>query len=125
MTKQIRRKEINGEARNYHVFVKFPTVEKVKFYLEPEVMSNPKGVIIHCGTNNFRKESHVSVANKIVDLAMETKKRTQHVAVSSLVMRTDSKELNGKRAKVNALLERFLERLPVDYIMHDNNSVNI
>ncbi len=88
-------------------------------------MSNPKGVIIHCGTNNFRKESHVSVANKIVDLAMETKKRTQHVAESSLVMRTDSKELNGKRAKVNALLERFLERLPVDYIMHDNNSVNI
>ncbi len=32
MTKKIRRKEINDEAKNYHVFVKlFPTVEKMKF----------------------------------------------------------------------------------------------
>ena len=123
MTKKIRRKEINDEARNYHVLVKsFPgaTVEKMKFYLEPEIMSNPEGVIIHCGTNNLRNESPESVANKIVDLAMETKKRTQYVAVSSLVLRTDSKELDAKRAKINTLLERYLERLPVDYIMHEN-----
>ena len=123
MTKKIRRKEINDEARNYHVLVKsFPgaTVEKMKFYLEPEIMSHPEGVIIHCGTNNLRNESPESVANKIVDLAMETKKRTQHVAVSGLVLRTDSKELDAKRAKVNTLLERYLERLPVDYIMHEN-----
>ena len=26
----------------------------------------------------------------------------------------------NKRAKVNTLLERYLERLPVDYIMHEN-----
>ena len=111
------------EARNYHVLVKsFPgaTVEKMKFYLEPEIMSNPEGVIIHCGTNDLRNESPESVANKIVDLAMETKKRTQYVAVSSLVLRTDSKELDAKRAKVNMLLERYLERLPVDFIMHEN-----
>ena len=77
-------------------------------------MSNPEGVIIHCGTNNLRNESPESVANKIVDLAMETKKRTQHVAVSSLALRTDSKELDAKRAKVNMLLESYLDRLPVN-----------
>eukprot|EP00794_Sanderia_malayensis_P011690 gene11690-12903_t len=102
MTKKIRRKEINDEARDYHVLVKsFPgaTVEKMKYYLEPEIMSNPEGVIIHCGTNNLRNESPESVANKIVELAMEAKKRTQHVAVSSLVMRTDSNELDLKRAR--------------------------
>eukprot|EP00794_Sanderia_malayensis_P003824 gene3824-4356_t len=102
MTKKISRKEINDEARDYHVLVKsFPgaTVEKMKYYLEPEIMSNPEGVIIHCGTNNLRNESPESVANKIVELAMEAKKRTQHVAVSSLVMRTDSNELDLKRAR--------------------------
>eukprot|EP00794_Sanderia_malayensis_P003941 gene3941-4486_t len=102
MTKKIRRKEINDEARDYHVLVKsFPgaTVEKMKYYLEPEIMSNPEGVIIHCGTNNLRNESPESVANKIVELAIEAKKRTQHVAVSSLVMRTDSNELDLKRAR--------------------------
>ncbi len=123
MTKKIKRKEINEEARDYHVLVKsFPgaTVEKMKFYLEPEIMSNPDGVIIHCGTNNLRNESPESVANKIVDLAMEAKKRTQHVAVSSLIMRTDSQELDEKRTKVNILLERYLDELPVDFVMHNN-----
>ena len=45
MTKKIRRKEINDEARNHHVLVKsFPgaTVEKMKFYLEPELCPNPR-----------------------------------------------------------------------------------
>ena len=51
----------------------------------------------------MRNESPESVANMIVNSAMEIKKRTQYVAVSSLVFRTDSKELDAKRAKVNTL----------------------
>ncbi len=65
MTKKIRRKEINDEARDYHILVKsFPgaTVEKMKYYLELETMFNPEGVIIHCGTNNLRNESPEIVA---------------------------------------------------------------
>ncbi len=77
----------------------------MKCYFKPEIMSNSEGVIIHCGTNNSQDKSPKSVANKIVQLAMEAKKRTQHVAVSSLVVRTDSKELDLKRARVNTLLQ--------------------
>ena len=51
---------------------------------------------------------------------MDLSERVGSIAVSELVVRTDSIDLERKRMKVNQILERKLEDLNMDFIKHDN-----
>ena len=123
MIKRIRRQDMNREISGVNLYLKsFPgaTVDHMRHYIEPTISTNPDGIILHCGTNNLRNEEPVDIANKIIDLAMTSKRRVRDVAISSLVIRSDSEELDAKRQKVNAILERALRDLPLHFINHDN-----
>ena len=89
-------------------------------YMEPSLSLNPDGLIILCGTNNLRRERPDETANKIINLAVIAKRRVKYVAVSSIILRRDSQELDGKREEVNILLERELRKLGIDFIKHNN-----
>ena len=53
-------------------------------------------------------------------MAVTAKRRAKNVAVSSIILRRDSPELDGKREEVNNLLEREFRKLGIDFIKHDN-----
>ena len=51
---------------------------------------------------------------------MTAKRRVSDVAISILITRRDSEELEAKRQEVNTILERALRDLPIYFINHDN-----
>ena len=104
-------------------FIKtFPgaTIEHMHSYLEPTIGMSPDGVIIMCGTDNLKKEPPESTANKLIDLAISTKRRVKQVAVSSILHRGDSEELEVKRQQVNRLVEIGLIGTGIKFITHNN-----
>ena len=123
MVKKIRRQDINAEVSHAKTSIKtFPgaTIDQMKSYIKPAIDEKPDGIIILCGTNNLRSESPEETANKLIDLATETKKKLRDVAVSSIIKRTDSHELEMKRRKVNDLVKVGLSRSNISFIEHDN-----
>ena len=123
MIKRIRRQDMNREISSVNLYLKsFPraTVNHMKHYIEPTISTNPDGIILHCETNSLRSEEPVDIANKIIDLAMTAKRKVGDVALSSLVIRSDSEELEAKRQEVNTILERALRDLPLHFINHEN-----
>ncbi len=68
----------------------------------------------------MRLESPEETANKLIELAIDTKKQVRDVAVSSIIRRTDSHELEMKRRKVNDLVKVGLSRRNISFMEHDN-----
>ena len=60
------------------------------------------------------------LSNKLIDLAISTKRKVRQVAVSSIIHRGDSKELEMKRRQVNRLVEIGLSGTGIEFITHDN-----
>ena len=123
MLRNVRKQAFNREIRQFSSYVKtFPgaTVEHMKSYLEPTISMHPDGIIILCGTNNLRRERPQETANKIINLAVETKRRVKNVAVSAIIRRADSEELEWKRKTVNQLVEQGLKTYEISFIKHDN-----
>ena len=123
MIRNVRRQNINRESRMYYTHLKTfsgARVEEMKHYMEPAIVSEPEGIIIHSGTNNLRNEDPNTVANKIIQTALNAKRRNPCVAVSSLIVRTDSSELEGKRQAVNQLLRKTLRSMDIALIENDN-----
>ena len=116
---------MSREISGVNLYLKsFPgiTVDHMKHYIEPAISTNPDGSIIYCGngTNNPRSEDPVDIANKIIYLALTAKRRVNDVAMSSLVIRGDSEELEAKRHGVNTILKGALRDLPSYFINHNN-----
>ena len=127
MVSKVRRQDLTREVPKYRINVKTfrgARVEHMYSYMEPTIEMGVDGVIILCGTNNLRDESPEVVAKKIVNLAMHASNRVEQVAVSSIVRRTDSIELDQKRKEVNVLLKQLLDQCKIDYIDLDNISTN-
>ena len=123
MIKRIRKQDMNREINDANLYLKSlpgATVNHMKHYIEPTISTNPDGIILHCGTNSLRSKDPVDIANKIINLAMTAKRRVSDVAVSSLITRRDSEELEAKRQEVNTILERALRDSPIYFINHDN-----
>ena len=123
MIRKIRRQDINREAPQVKTSIKtFPgaTIEQMKSYIRPTIEDDPDGVIIVCGTNNLRSATPEEVANKIISLAFEVKKEINDVAISSIIRRADSDDLERKRIHVNQLVRAGLLGTGMKFIEHDN-----
>ena len=123
MVKKIRSQDINNECPSYKSYVKtFPgaRIDDMFSYVEPTVNMNPSMVVLMCGTNNLRDEEPDRIANKLVDLALTVNERVDKVAVSSIVHRADSHNLEVKRKEVNRLVRESLENHGIDFIAQDN-----
>ena len=123
MLRNVRKRAFSREIRHFSSYVKtFPgaTVDHMKSYLEPTISMQPDGIIIMCGTNNLRRETPQETANKIIKLAVETKRRVKNVAVSAIIKRADSEQLEWKRKQVNQLVDQGLKTNEISFIKHDN-----
>ena len=68
------------------------------YYLEPTLQYKPKAIILHCGTNNLRRDTPEVVANKVISPAVKMKRRVSNVTVSGIIRRTDFNESEQKRS---------------------------
>ena len=123
MLRRVNRQDINNEVPDLQCHIKCfseAKVEHMKSYMQPTIDMKPAGLIIMCGTNNLKTDTSEQIAEGIIDLAVHASHAIEYVAVSSIVMRTDSSYLDNKRKQVNALLETNLTHLGVPFIKHDN-----
>ena len=123
MVKKIRSQDINNECPSYKSYVKtFPgaRIDDMFSYVQPTVNMNPSMVVLMCGTNNLRNEEPDRIANKLVHLALTVNERVEKVAVSSIVHRADSHNLEVKGKEVNRLVRESLENHGIGFITQDN-----
>ena len=118
-----RRMKSNGN----NVFRKcFPgsSTEDMKHYMVPSLAKEPDQVVIHIGTNDFKREPRVLVDN-IIELANEAEgpDKKRKVFVSSIICRQDS-TLNNKVRQVNNLLSSACRRNSLSFIDNSNILVN-
>ena len=74
MLRRLRKQDVNREASHIKTFIKtFPgaTIEHMHSHLEPTISMSPD----LCGTNNLKKEAPDITANKLIDLAISTKRK--------------------------------------------------
>ena len=89
-------------------------------YIVPTLKRQPDTLIIHCGTNDLRKDDPETIAKKITEMALKSKKMVKHIAVSSILAHGDSDLMEGKRLQVNSLLVRTLAENEIHFIRHGN-----
>ena len=121
--KGIRRNELNHHVSHMSTLVKiFPgaTTDDMDSYIVPILKRQPDALIIHCGTNDLRKDDPETNAKKITDIALESKKMVKHIAVSSILARGDPDLMEGKRLQVNSLLVKSLAENEIHCIRHQN-----
>ena len=125
--KGIRKQEINRSVRHMNTFVKtFPgaTTDDMESYIIPTLKREPDYLIIHCGTNDLRRDEPEVIAKKITKLAVNSKKTIRNVAVSSILARGDSDLMEGKRLQVNSILEESLACNQISFIRHETLDQN-
>lgn len=90
-------------------------------HIQPLIRRKPDEVVLHFGTNDLRdSESAQSCAQGIIDLAKSLENHSIKSTVSALITRSDNKQLEDKRKKVNNNLERLCRESNINYIKHDN-----
>ena len=98
--KGIRRNKINHHVKHMSTFLKiFPgaKTDDMKSYIVPTLNREQDALIIHCGTNDLRKDDPETIAKTITEIALKSKRTVKHVAVSSILARGDADLMEGTR----------------------------
>ena len=78
----------------------------IEEYIKPIVKLSQKQLILHCGTNNLpSSEDPETIAKNIINLAKNIKTDTAKVAISGIIPRRDTFNLNAKQ--VNKTLKKI------------------
>ena len=116
--KGIRKNENNHHMKHASTFVKtFPgaTTDDMESYMVPTLKKEPDALIIHCGTNDLRKDDPETIARKITEIGLKSKRTVAHIAVSSILALGNSDLMEGKRLQVNSLLAKSLEENEIHF----------
>ena len=123
MLQNVKKKDINDEVKNVRCYVESfsgAKVEDMESYLQPTINLKSDGIVFIFGTNNLITDSPKQIAENIIGLAETTASQIEHVAVSGIVTRADSFQLDDKRKELNTILEEKLTRIGIPYINQDN-----
>ena len=78
MIKSLNRRLMNQAIQSHDVQLKTfggAKIEDMRDYVMPTLRARPEALILHCGTNNLKNENEERLANKIVALAVDIKRR--------------------------------------------------
>ena len=97
------------------------TTDDMKSYIQPTISNDPECIVLHCGTNDLRKNtSTVEIGQKILELAVSCKSDSNNILISGIVPRRD--KLNAKAAQVNSFLKNECGKRNICFI--NNYNVN-
>ena len=94
------------------------TTDDMESYIVLTLKREPDALIMHCGTNDLRKDDPETIAKKITEIALKSKRTVKIIAVSSILARGDSDLMEGKRLHVNSLLKKSLADNEIHFIRH-------
>ena len=81
----------------------------MKSYLLPTKSRNPENIVLHCGTNDLKKENSANeISNDIIEVALLCKSDNNNVLVSGIIPRSDKR--NAKAIEVNRHLKTNVVR---------------
>ena len=95
------------------------TTTEMKHFIKPLVQRKPSEIILHVGTNDVDIHSAEEVADNIIKLTDDIKKKGIRCTVSSLVVRADSELLKSAVIDVNNVLRDSLPQ-DVNFVEHSN-----
>ena len=105
-----------------NVFVKSISGAKtkcMKSYIIPTVELEPDAIVIHCGTNDLRRqEQPEEIAYEIANLASSIKSKKNEVVVSGIIPRKDRFRDNAK--ETNESLLAICASRNIQFINHGN-----
>ena len=99
--------KLRKDLKSDKVYIKtFPgaTNDCMSDYIKPALKYKPDVTILHCGTNDLKKEKSSSdIADEVVNLCNVMKDVSKRVIISGLINRSD--DLDGKVREVNNILK--------------------
>ena len=88
--------------------------------IKPILRKEPDQIIIHAGINDLTNDHNcLNNVEKIVKMVRETCKNTK-LCFSSLICRTDLKDVDEKFIKTNTYLENYCKQQNLDFIDNSN-----
>ena len=91
----------------------------VKSYLLPTKSRNPENIVLHCGTNDLKKENSANkISNDIIEVDLLYKSDNNNVLVSCVIPRSD--KLNAKAIEVNRHLKNECRKRNICFISNSN-----
>ena len=81
-------------------------------------------VIVHAGTNNVDYSSVGTLLSSYQDLAEHLKQKCDKVGFSSIILRNDKPELNGKIELLNEGMHEICKKYDLSFINNDNITAN-
>ena len=110
----------NSLNNNHHVVLRSfggAKTQCMEDYIKPTIKLSPNQIIIHCDTNNLASnEEPKTIADNIINLAMNAKSDNHKVAISGIFPRRDRH--NQKAKQVNDILKQSCvdENIPLEYL---------
>ena len=105
-----------------NVFVKSVSGAKtkcIKSYISPKVELEPDAIVIHCRTNDLRRqEQPEQIAYEIANLASSIKSKKDEVVVSGIIPRKD--RFRDKAKETNESLLAICASRNIPFINHEN-----
>ena len=91
----------------------------MKSYLLATKSRNPENIVLHCGTNNLKKENSANeISNDIIENALLCKSDNNNVLVSGIVLCSD--KLNAKAIEVNRYSKNECHKTSICFISNSN-----
>ena len=100
------------------------TTDDMKSYIQPTISNDQECIVLHCGTNDLRKNSSaVETGQKILELAVSRKPDSNNIIISGIVPRLD--KLNAKAAQVNSFLKNECGKRNICFTNNSNINLGI
>ena len=91
----------------------------MKSYLLATKSRNPENIVLHCGTNNLKKENSANeISNDIIENALLCKSDNSNVLVSGITLCSD--KLNKKAIEVNRYSKSECHKTNICFISNSN-----
>ena len=89
-------------------------------HIKPSLRKEPDQIVIHAGTNDLTNDhNYLNNMKQIVKMVRETCKNT-NLCFSSLICRTEPKDIDEKVIKTNTHLENYCKQQNLDFIDNSN-----
>ena len=109
--------------KNHKISVKVhpgSTSDDLLHYVKPVAHKKPEIIILHCGTNDLQHEINTINNIKQIDDYVKSKSPDTKLVISSVVLRSDKKELSQKVNTLNSRLTKFAKNNKLDLVDHSN-----
>ena len=96
------------------------TTEDLTSFIVPTIKKKRDAIIIHCGANDLTNDTNTIPNLQTIVNRIKSKSANTKIAISSVFIRKDKKDIEQKVKGLNIKLKSFCEENLIDYLCNDN-----